>query len=52
MTTTFETGDIVQLKSGVPKMAVKGTLGDDKHSFSKKMKETALIIRGFQFVSV
>lgn len=47
----FNPGDIVQLKSGGPKMTVKGIVGDEKHSLSK-MEETALKIRGYEDGSV
>lgn len=42
---TLNIGDIVQLKSGGPKMTVNGIVGDDQHSLSKSI-ETALRMRG------
>ena len=43
----FAKGDIVQLKSGGPKMTVKGIVGDSVHSLSK-IEETAYKIHGIE----
>jgi len=42
----YNVGDVVQLKSGGPKMTVKGTIGDVMHSLSS-LEERALIFRGY-----
>jgi len=47
----YNIGDVVQLKSGGPKMTVKGTIGDELHSLSKA-EERALLMRGFKAGSV
>jgi uncharacterized protein YodC (DUF2158 family) len=43
----MNTGDIVQLKSGGPKMTIQRVIGDDKSNFGLKATDEYLKIRGF-----
>jgi uncharacterized protein YodC (DUF2158 family) len=42
----FNLGEVVQLKSGGPKMTIKGIVGDEKHSLTQ-MEENALKFSGY-----
>jgi uncharacterized protein YodC (DUF2158 family) len=43
----MNTGDIVQLKSGGPKMTIQRVIGSDKSNFGLKAADEYFKIRGF-----
>jgi uncharacterized protein YodC (DUF2158 family) len=47
MNTVIRVGDIVQLKSGGPKMTVQRIIGSDKSNFGTKAADEFLKMKGF-----